>query len=162
MTNFILMNRIILLSFFALSLIACQPENRVFLEHQELSPNLEWLKKDVPVFNVPIADSSGLYDMSLAFRFANGYQYQVLLVKMTETSPSGKQQVTEHELKVREDNGEYIGEAGLDIWDSEHLIAQGRTFEEAGTYSFTIEHNMPVEVLNYAMEIGVIVDKSVK
>ena len=30
-------------------LIACQPENRVFVEHQDLSPELEWLKKDVIV-----------------------------------------------------------------------------------------------------------------
>jgi gliding motility-associated lipoprotein GldH len=142
-----------------LGLIACQPENRVFIEHQELSPNLEWLKKDVPVFEVPIADVNASYDMSLTFRYANGYQYQVVLVKLTETSPSGKKTVTEHELKVREDNGAYIGEAGFDIWDSEHLIAPAKTFEEAGTYSYAIEQNMPVDVLNFAMEIGVIVDR---
>ena len=156
------MNRFIVLFFFSLGLVACQPENRVFVEHQELSPNLEWVKKDVPAFEVPIADNSAAYDMSLTFRYANGYQYQVLLVKLTETSPSGKEKVTEHELKVREDNGEYIGEAGFDIWDSEHMIAPGRTFEETGTYKYTVEQIMPVEVLDFAMEIGILVDKVVK
>ncbi len=66
------MNRFIVLFFFSLGLVACQPENRVFVEHQELSPNLEWVKKDVPAFEVPIADNSAAYDMSLTFRYANG------------------------------------------------------------------------------------------
>ena len=144
------------------SLLACQPKNRVYTEHQELSPDIEWLKKDVREFKVPIEDNSIAYNMSLSFRYANGYQYKTANVKVTETSPSGKETVKEYELKVRENNGDYIGEAGYDIWDSEHLIEPNKKYEETGIYTYSIEQNTPVDPLNYAMEIGVILDKTNK
>lgn len=151
-----------ILSVFALfiAFTACQPEGRVYVKHQELSPNVEWLKKDVREFEVPIDDNNIPYNLSLSFRYANGYQYQVAKVKVTEISPSGKETEKEYDLKVRQDNGDYIGEAGYDIWDSEHLVEANKKYEEAGTYTYVIEHNMPNDPLNFAMEVGVIVDKA--
>ena len=113
-------------------LVACQPEGRIYNEHQELSPEVEWLKKDIRTFKVPITDNDIAYKMSLSFRFATGYQYQTANVKVTEISPSGKETVNEYELKVREANGEYIGDPGLDIWDSEHLVEANKKYEETG------------------------------
>jgi gliding motility-associated lipoprotein GldH len=140
-------------------LVACQPEGRIYNEHQELSPEVEWLKKDIRTFKVPITDNDIAYKMSLSFRFATGYQYQTANVKVTEISPSGKETVNEYELKVREANGEYIGDPGLDIWDSEHLVEANKKYEETGNYTYVIEQNTPVDPLNFAMEIGVILDK---
>lgn len=144
----------------AITLIACHPEGRVYVKHQELSPDVEWLKKDVREFKVPIDDNSIPYNLSLSFRYASGYQYQVAKVKVTETSPSGKETVKEYDLKVRQDNGDYIGEAGYDIWDSEHLVEPKKKYEETGNYTYLIEHNMPNDPLNFAMEVGVILDKA--
>ena len=143
----------------SVSLLACQSENRIYIEHQELSPELEWLKKDVREFELPIDDNSIAYNMSLSFRYATGYQYQTANVMVTETSPSGIETVNEYELKVREANGDYIGEAGFDIWDSEHMVEPNKTYKETGTYKYVIEQNTPVDPLNFAMEIGVILDK---
>jgi gliding motility-associated lipoprotein GldH len=153
------MKKILILFLATFSLIACQPEDRVYVEHQELSPNLEWLKKDTREFKVPIEDNSNPFNLSLSFRYASGYQYQTANVKVTETSPNGKETIKEYELKVREANGDYIGEAGFDIWDSEHLIEPNKIYEENGTYTYLIEQNTPVDPLNFAMEIGVVLDK---
>lgn len=144
------------------SLMACQPANRIHTEHQELSPDIEWLKIDVREFKVPIEDNSFAYNLSLSFRYANGYRYQTANVKVTETSPGGTVIVKEYELKVREDNGDYIGEAGYDIWDSEHLVEPNKNYEETGTYTYLIEQNTPVDPLNFAMEIGVVLDKVIE
>lgn len=142
------------------SLIACQPEGRVYNEHKELSPEVEWLQKDVKVFEVPITDNNLLYDISISFRYATGYQHQTANIKITEVTPSGKESSKEYELKVREANGDYIGEAGYDIWDSEHLIEPKKRFEDTGTYAYKVEHVMPNDPLNFAMEIGLIVDNA--
>lgn len=141
-----------------IGLISCQTEGRIYEEHQELSPQLEWLKKDAREFKVLIKDNSIAYNLSLSFRYVYGYKYQVVKVNVTETSPSGKETVSEYDLKVREDNGDYIGEAGYDIWDSEHLVEPGKKYEETGSYTYIIEHNMPNDPLNFVMEIGVILD----
>ena len=144
----------------ATSLIACQSEDRIYIEHQELSPQVEWLKKDVRTFKVPVSDNSQTYNMSLSFRYTTGYQYQTANVKVTETSPSGKESVKEYDLKVREANGDFIGEPGFDIWDSEHLVEANKKYEETGTYTYVIKQNTPVDPLNFAMEIGVILDRA--
>ena len=154
------MKKLLTIIAIATSLICCQSEDRIFIEHQELSPELEWLKKDVRTFKVPVSDNNQAYNMSLSFRYSNGYQYQTANVKVTETSPSGKKSVNEYDLKVREANGDYIGEPGFDIWDSEHLVEANKKFKEAGTYTYVIEQNTPVDPLNFAMEIGVILDKA--
>ena len=140
-------------------LLACQPEGRVYVKHKALSPDVEWLKKDSREFNVPVSDNSKPFNLSLSFRYANGYRYPVAMVKVTETSPSGKKEINEYELKVRAENGDYIGEAGYDIWDSEHLIEPNKKYSEIGEYIYLIEQNTPNDPLNFAMEIGVILDE---
>lgn len=147
--------------FFAIGCLitGCQPEGRVYVEHKELSPNLEWLKKDVREFEVPIENADQPYNLSLAFRYANGYQFRVAKLEVTEISPGGKETVKEYELKVRDENGDYIGEAGYDIWDSEHLVEENKQYSETGTYTYRIEHTMPQDPLNFAMEIGLVLDE---
>ncbi len=154
------MNRLLIVLAIAIGLTACQPEGRIYVEHQELSSKVSWSKEDVREFKVPIIDNSIEYDMSLAFRYVNGFPYQVLKVKVTEISPSGEEMIKSYDLKVREENGEYIGEPGLDIWDSDHLIEPNKKYEEKGTYTYVLEHNMPDDPLSFAMEIGVILDKA--
>lgn len=144
----------------AIVFISCQPEGRVFVEHQDLSAELEWLKEDVKEFKVPVKDNSINYNLSLTFRYANGFPYPNAMVKVTEISPSGKETVSEYDLKVRKENGEYIGEPGYDIWDSEHLVVPNKKFEETGTYTYRIEQNTPVDPLNFVMEIGIALDKA--
>jgi len=153
------MKTILTLLAISILLFSCQPEGRIFSDHQDLSPNLEWLKKDVRTFNVEIEENNIDYDMSLSFRYATGFQYQFAKVQVTEESPSGLIRVMEFDLKIREDNGDYIGEPGLDIWDSEHKVQSGIKLIEKGNYTYTISHNMANDPLNFAMEIGLIIDK---
>lgn len=139
-------------------LMACHPEGRVFVEHQELSPQLEWIKDDAKTFQVTI-DEAGNYDMSLGFRYANGYQFRTVRVKVTELAPDNNKTVRDFELKIRDENDDYIGDPGFDIWDSEHLVHAAKPFNK-GVYIFTIEHDMPQDPLNFAMEIGLILDEA--
>ncbi len=154
------MKRLLIILVIAIGLFACQPEGQIYVEHQELSPGLEWLKKDTREFKVPIEDNSISYNMSLSFRYVTGFQYDFVKVKVIETSPSGNEIVKEYDLKVREDNGDYIGEAGYDIWDSNHLIEPNKKYKESGLYTYVIEHNMPNDPLDFSMEIGVILEKA--
>lgn len=147
---------IVMLSVF---LMGCQPEGRVFVEHKELSPMLEWLKKDVIEFEVAIENKADVYNMSLAFRYATGYEHESLRVKVIEKSPSGKLKAKEYELKLKDKKGNYIGDPALIFFDSEHLVETNFIFNETGTYVFSIEHLMDQDPVQNAMEIGFILDK---
>ncbi len=153
------MKKICFSLFLATSLFSCHPEGRVYVEHQKLSPDVEWLKEDTKEFQIPIEDTHQAYAMSLSFRYAFGYQFQTAEILVKEMSPSGKETIHEYSLKIREDNGDYIGDAGYDIWDSEHLVETHKVFQEQGTYTYTVEHNMPADPLYFAMEVGIILDE---
>ena len=140
-----------------IGLSACN-SGQIYNEHQELSPNLKWLKKDTREFKVSIQDKSIEYNLSLSFRYVYGYQFQVANVKVTEISPSGKVTGKVYDLKVRDDKGKYIGDAGYDIWDSEHLVESSKKYKESGVYTYVIEQHMPVDPLNFVIEIGLILD----
>jgi len=150
-----------LFTFFAILAIlsSCKSGGRVYSKNQDLSPQAEWLKKDTREFSVPVKEINILYNLKLSLRYVDGYQYQFVKVKVTETSPGGKKSVKEYDLKVRENNGDYIGEAALDIWDSDHLVEANKKFTETGTYTYLIEQNMPVDPLTSVMEIGLILEK---
>ena len=139
-------------------LVSCQSKNRIFSENKELSPQMEWLKSDLKTFNVKIDDINQNYKLSLAFRYAEGFQSKTIKVKLTEISPSKKKSIKIYDVKVLNEKGESIGEPGLDIWDSEHLVEKDKKYLEKGIYTYKIEHQMPTEVVNMAMEIGLILD----
>lgn len=141
-------------------LFSCKPEGRIYENHEELSPMVEWLKKDVVSYDVDVQDISVKYDLSLALRYATGYQYPTLLVSIEVVSPKGKVEVLPAELTVVNSDGTYKGEPGFDIWDYEELVVKNIEFKEKGTYKFNITQNMPEDPLNFAMELGLIIDKS--
>jgi len=159
MKNVVRLLKMSILTFVLIVFVSCQSKSRIFSENQELSPQMEWLKKDAKTFKVQIKDTSIHYKLSLAFRYIEGFSYEVLNVKVTEISPSKKETSKIYDLKVVSENGEYIGQPGLEIWDSEHLIEASKKFSEKGMYTYRIEHVMSVDNLNMAMEIGVILDK---
>jgi len=154
------MKKLLAIILIVLTLVSCDPEGRIFSENKELSAGLQWEKKDVIEFSVPVEDIGSTYDLSLAFRYAEGYQFDVAKVKVTQIDPSGNELVEEYDLKIRDKNGDYIGDPALDIWDSEHLVEEDVTFNKSGTYTYKIEHIMPSDPLHFAMELGLILDKS--
>jgi len=143
----------------AVSITSCQPEGRTYVKHQTLSADLAWMKEDVKSFEIPIEDTSKVYAMSLAYRYANGYQFDRLVVHLTEKSPSGVVTENERTIKIRDVAGNYIGEPGYDIWDCEEIIDTPKRFDEKGNYSYQISHKMPQDQLHFGMEIGLILDE---
>lgn len=138
---------------------ACQPADRVYIEHRGLSTELEWRREDSRSFEVPIENTDQTYQVRLGFRYATGFPYQFAKVKVVEETPSGKKSEAHYDLKIRELSGEYIGEPGLDIWDSEHLVEPSKVYSEPGTYKYTISHVMEKDVMPMAMEVSFILDK---
>lgn len=152
------MKNIFTILIMSILLIGCQPEGREYVEHKELSPLVEWLKKDVIEFKVPIEKENQEYKMSLAFRYTEGFEYKTLKVKVNETSPSGKEESKEYELTILDEHGDYIGEHAGAFIDSEHVVETKKVFKEKGSYTYKIEHMMPNDPVSYSLDIGLIMD----
>jgi gliding motility-associated lipoprotein GldH len=154
------------MNFFKISLLillisSCTPEHRIYDEHRALSPNVEWKKEDVRSFQVPIIDISKTYKVDITLRYASGYPVMSVPVMMSVSSPSGETSEYPLNLIVREENGDYIGDPGYDIWDSTHGALKSHSFSEKGTYTFTLSHTSPQDPLPLLMDIGIIIDEEV-
>lgn len=156
----VIMKKILFISFCLLGIISCKPDGRIYENHKELSPMVEWLKKDVLSYEVEVEDTTVSYDLSLALRYVTGYQYPTLLVSIEIISPNREVEVLPVELTVANSDGTYKGEPGFDIWDYEEKVIEGINFKETGVYTFKITQNMPEDPLNFAMELGLIIDKN--
>jgi len=155
------LKQFLLILVFAIFAVSCRPEGRVYVDHQKLSPDVEWLQEDSREFEVPISEAQldQSYALKIAFRYATGYRFRELKIKLTEISPDGEKKVKPYTLTIRDEKGDYIGDPGYDIWDSEHLIEADKSYAAAGTYRYVIAHDMPADPLNFAMEIGLILDE---
>jgi gliding motility-associated lipoprotein GldH len=152
--------KLIILFFLSLCLIGCQDERTLFSEHQKFDGELEWKKSDIKSFEVDLPNIVDQTEVMLSFRCATGYFYNVIWIKMTETSPSGKKQERVLEIPVRDAKGEFYGEKGFDIVDIDMILDSAKTFDEKGKWTYAFEQAMDqVESLDFPMELGLTVRK---
>ncbi|MCC6599123.1 MAG: hypothetical protein IT223_00440 [Crocinitomicaceae bacterium] len=152
--------RIIALFFVSLLFIACSGDEIVYKEYKELGSDVQWKKSDPRTFDIDIRDNSTPLKFILAFRYATGYMFDKVIIRMTENAPSGKKTIRDIEIPVRDSSGQFIGEKGFDIIDLEYVIDAEKNYPSHGVYTYTLEQAVPgVDPLHYAMEIGLILKK---
>jgi gliding motility-associated lipoprotein GldH len=147
----------VILIVFAAGIMGCNP-NQIYNEHFETGEGFQWFKKDKKVFNVNIEDATQKYNVYLTFRYATGFAKREAPVTLSQKTPGGATTTNDYALKIRDDKGDYLGEPGGDIWDSEHQILKGISLE-AGTHEFILEHNNGEGTLFPVLDVGLIVEK---
>jgi gliding motility-associated lipoprotein GldH len=137
---------------------SCQPKDVLFTTHVACSDNLEW-RKDQPItIKVPVNQNAYPLRFYVNFRYATGYRYDKLMLRMTETTPEGEITKKDIDIPIRDEKGEFIGEKGFDIIDLEYEVDAKKQYPMHGEYTYVFEQMMPgIDVLHYAMELGVTV-----
>lgn len=145
---------------FSLCLLACNRQDIVFEKHVECSDNLEWRSSDPINITVPIVQNAEPLELYFAFRYATGYHFDKVAVRIRETDPSGESLVYDLDIPVRDEKGDFIGEKGYDIIDLEYPIDLKKMYGMHGDYTYSIEQRMNgIDTLHFAMEAGLVVKK---
>lgn len=146
------------------TLFSCNDRNITFKEFQKFD-DIEWKKGDNKTFVIHIDDNRKPKELVLAFRYATGYRFDKVYIKVTEINPQGERTTRDVDFKIRDENGEFIGEKGFDIVDIEYVLDANKSFPTHGDYTYVIEQAMPmnIETLHFAMEVGLVLkEKEVK
>lgn len=151
--------RTVVLSFLAIVALCSCDENRIFEKHSSAFPQFRWQQGQELSFSPSIEDTAATYSITLAMRHVNGFQFAELKANMVVTSPSGNEQAMSYTIPVMDGKGGYHSECALDLCDLEHVVESNWQFAESGTYTFRIDHDMPVATLPNVMEVGLIIDK---
>lgn len=162
------MNRTLSLSIVIIAtvsiLFSCTDKNIIFKKFEKFD-DIEWNKGDNKTFVIHIDDNRKPKEMILAFRYATGYMFDKVMMKVTEINPQGERTIRDVDFKVRDEKGEFIGEKGFDIIDIEYVLDANKHFPTHGDYTYIIEQAMPptIEKLHFAMEVGLILkEKEIK
>jgi hypothetical protein len=83
-------------------------------------------------------------------------------LRITETRPNGDVVKRDDVISIRDDLGKFVGKADGDIVDITYVLEANRKFDTWGKYQFSIEHTMPRDTVHLAMEVGMILKKTVK
>ncbi|HNW98338.1 MAG TPA: gliding motility lipoprotein GldH [Bacteroidales bacterium] len=143
---------------FCIILLCSCGKKKVFEKNIEMD-NYEWTMDKKLTFDVPIDDTSSFYNVYIPVRHIDNYPYDGLLVNVTMDTPSGEERTKNYKLQLRDDNGNFKGDAGGDIWDIDVPIMEKIKFNSLGTFKFTIENNMPKTPTVCLMEVGLKVEK---
>jgi len=140
----------LLISFFSIN---C---NTFFKEHQAVQ-NLKWYREDTKSFDVTIYEE-GSYDFIFAFRFATGFPYRTMKIKITQKSSENVEITQDCQFEVVDKNNNYNGDVAGELWDLE-TICLSKLKLIPGNYTYTISHTMENNPVIMVVDIGLIVKK---
>ncbi|MBW8049521.1 MAG: gliding motility lipoprotein GldH [Cytophagales bacterium] len=142
---------LLLVSFFA-----CNP-NRIYNEYEGI-PGMVWESSNKLNFEVEIEDTISTHKLIIAISHGTYYIFNNLIINVTTTTPSGRQNEKRYELQLKDENGDWKALGAGDYWDIEIQVEEGIRFYETGTYKFEIEQ-LVADQLPMVMEVGLIIEK---
>lgn len=139
-------------------MVSCN-HDKVFEKYEKMNDN-KWLKNQALTFEVPIEDTSCVYDISLTVRHAEYYPYANILIAINQITPSAEDRYKIFDLRLRNADGSFIGDGSGDIWDTKIPVYKKMSFNNKGTYKFIVGNHMPYVETEGIMEIGFVVEKA--
>jgi len=126
----------------------------MFWHHRELKeiPGMRWNKSDAQIFDVDFNSVKEL-DAKLLIRYVYGYSDDFINCQVRIEKDGELVSEEAVSIQVRDEQGEYLGEGSVDLWDIQQRFLSSYSFEP-GTYRFTVTHTMPVQELPLIMEVG--------
>jgi gliding motility-associated lipoprotein GldH len=121
--------------------------------------NSTWDRFDIKQFDIPVAEPSKIYDITLVVRCSDKFQYDKLPVYAIITTASGEERMREVNLLVRE-NGKMITQPESTNSEARLILWKGVNMGDKGTCKITLENMIPKIQTDGINEIGIVVTKS--
>ena len=136
---------------------ACDSK-RVYEENIDI-PSYNWNLDFKPAFNVPIKDTSLLYNIFVNVRHTTYYPNSNLWILITTQFPDGNKLEKRVNLDLADKEGKWYGDCLGDICDAQVQIQQNAFFNQPGNYSFRFAQIMRTDNLPLVMSVGLRVEK---
>ena len=137
-------------------------QNEVVFEKNIPVSTFDWGLTDTLQYNVQIKDTISKYDISLAIRHRDIYEYLNLYVNIKTILPNGEIKSELVSLPLCDESGKWLGKCSGDICFSRILLLKKTVFSTPGNYTFLINHEMRQQSLKNVLDIGLRLTKSKK
>ena len=149
-------NKILLLSL-GLLLFSCS-KPPLYEKSYSFADN-HWDQTVKPRFIFNVEDSVALYDFTINLRTTTDYKYNNLLIFITTITPDGQRVREPYEIKITEQNGQWLGKKTGTIVENK-LLFKNRNLPRKGKYFFLLEQGITASSIDQVLDISMKVEKS--
>lgn len=140
----------------AFFVISC---NQVYKKWEKESfSTLSWKPEKEIQFHPEIKDTAQTYELILGVRHLYESRISEMNLVVTSISPSGKEQISNYTVKLKDTNGKSLASCTGNICDLETVVDRRLKFAEAGQYTITIAPNPERGRIVGIMEFGLIIE----
>jgi gliding motility-associated lipoprotein GldH len=132
---------------------------KIFEKHIEFD-DLSWNRFEVLEFEFEVDDVSVPYNILIAVRHIPEIPYEELEVGTIMTTPSGEVRALEHKVRVKDNEGNLLGDGMGDLWDLVEPLREDFQFNQPGMVSIELHNYMTRLETVGIIEVGLIVRKS--
>lgn len=150
--------RFTLLFILPFMLLACG-RGKIFEEHKKID-NMTWDRFEVIKFNIPIEKTGVPYDLIFAMRHHTDIPFDELEINFTMRTPGGETRSRDYTIRIRDREGNLVGDGMGALWDIRVPMKEGYVFSEEGVCEVEIANRMHRLKTVGVMEIGFIVRES--
>jgi len=151
------MNRIFFVIFISIMAVACT-SNDVYFQYNPVALK-GWSKDSLYGFDIPITDTTAVYNVYVNVRNRGEYPYQNLWLFLSKTTPDKIMSKDSIECYLADQRGKWLGSGLGSIMEMPVLYQQNVRFKTKGTYHYKIVHGMRDSVLAGINDIGMRVEK---
>jgi gliding motility-associated lipoprotein GldH len=150
-------NRGLVTIFMSLFIVACT-SNDVYFQYRSVATK-GWSKDSLYCFDIPILDTTAIYNVYVNVRNRGEYPYQNLWLFLSKTTPDKTQTKDSIECYLADQRGKWLGSGIGSVLEMPVLYQQNVRFKAPGTYHYKIVHGMRDSILIGINDIGMRVEK---
>ncbi len=140
------------------ALIAACTNNDVYFQYKAIPPS-GWDKDSVCTFDIPVDDTTTVFNLYVNIRNRGEYPYQNLWLFLQKTSPDSVIAKDSIELYLADQRGKWLGSGLGSVLEMPVLYKQNMQFSQKGTYRFSIGQGMRDSILIGINDIGMRLEK---
>ena len=133
--------------------------SRTIFDQSSSIPSAGWDARNKIRFEVPVSDTTAIYNFYLNIRHTTSYRYSNIYFFITTFFPDGKVGRDTVECVLADRTGKWLGKGISDLKDNQVLLRGGVRFPRRGTYVFEFEQAMRQENLDGIKDIGLRLEK---
>lgn len=150
-------NRVFLVLFLSVLIVSCD-SSEIYQNWQDIKI-YQWKRDNVITNKVNIEDIDKNYKLSIGLRYLPSINEKEIKLVMGIVSPKGETVQKSYTVKLKNDEGEHLGEVMGQVADIKQVVEENYTFKEKGEYTFNIAQAMPNDPQGGIGEVGLLINK---
>lgn len=128
-------------------------------EEMTAFPEHQWKNSDTPSYTFMIEDTAASYNIFVILRHEDAYHFNNIWLNITTLAPRDTAKTQLVNITLANNTKGWLGTGMDDVFDHRARITRSPVKLKKGIYTFTLQHQMREEPLQFVLNAGIRVEK---